>query len=419
MKKNQAILLAVAALASGNAFAGGFEKNVTWSGKYVGIGGAAVSRVEGSESLYFNPAGLASKRGENGDVTLNFSPTFAKFKGSFVPGRQEESDKSFIPVGGATASYQIMDRLSVGVGYYVSGGTSATYENVALTGFTITPELKSELALTELAVGLGYEVLPGLRIGAAWRMLNVSGDFFFANVTGNPLTSSYSKIEDIKDTKYNGFKVGAQYQNADKTWGVGVMFRNGVNFNADMRRSVYTVAGTAVPGVPAADGTIRSSFPWQASVGANYSITEAWHLHGEFTHTDYNHNGKIDYTGTGAVSIPLAWKDQQNYRLGVEYTGFENLALRAGYVFTSQVVPNGNANPTFSTPGNGHTVTIGAGRSFLEGNVLDVNIAAEHSWATSDNLAAVAANLPATSGVAGGEYSSSSWAAHLGAAYKF
>lgn len=406
MKKNQAILLAVAALASGNAFAGGFEKNVTWSGKYVGIGGAAVSRVEGSESLYFNPAGLASKRGENGDVTLNFSPTFAKFKGSFVPGRQEESDKSFIPVGGATASYQIMDRLSVGVGYYVSGGTSATYENVTIPGFAFTPELKSELALTELAVGLGYEVLPGLRLGAAWRMLNVSGDFFFAGAT------SYTKIEDIKDTKYNGFKVGAQYQNADKTWGVGVMFRNGVNFNADMRRSVVTAANT--PAVAAADGTIRSSFPWQASVGANYSITEAWHLHGEFTHTDYNHNGKIDYTGTGAVSIPLNWKDQQNYRLGVEYTGFENLALRGGYVFTSQVVPNGNANPTFSTPGNGHTVTLGAGRSFLEGNVLDVNIAAEHSWATSDALPAVAA-----AGVAGGEYSSSSWAAHLGAAYKF
>ena len=405
MKKNQAILLAVAALASGNAFAGGFEKNVTWSGKYVGIGGAAVSRVEGSESLYFNPAGLASKRGENGDVTLNFSPTFAKFKGPFVAGRQEESDKSFIPVGGATASYQIMDRLSVGVGYYVSGGTSATYESVNLTGVPViggtTPELKSELALTELAVGLGYEVLPGLRLGAAWRMLNVNGDFFFA------APGAYTKIEDIKDTKYNGFKVGAQYQNTDKTWGVGVMFRNGVNFNADMRRSV---SGGAT--IPATDGTIRSSFPWQAAIGANYSITEAWHLHGEFTHTDYDHNGKIDYTGAGAVSIPLNWKDQQNYRLGVEYTGFENLALRAGYVFTSQVVPDGNANATFSTPGNGHTVTIGAGRSFLEGNVLDVNVAAEHSWASADIAANTGASVP-------GEYSSSSWAAHLGAAYKF
>jgi long-chain fatty acid transport protein len=407
MKKNQAILLAVAALVGGNAYAGGFEKNVTWSGKYVGIGGAAVSRVEGSESLYFNPAGLASKRGENGDVTLNFSPTFAKFKGSFVAGRQEETDKSFVPVGGVTASYQIIDRLSVGVGYYVSGGTSATYESVALGGtYNFNPELKSELALTELAVGLGYEVLPGLRIGAAWRMLNVGGDFFFAT------PASYTKIEDIKDTKYNGFKVGAQYSNEAKTWGVGVMFRNGVNFNADMRRSVTSPTGTTL--VPAADGTIRSSFPWQASIGGNVNITEFWHLHGEFTHTDYDHNRKIDYTGASAVSIPLNWRDQQNYRLGVEYTGFENLALRGGYVFTSQVVPDGNANATFSTPGNGHTITLGAGRSFLEGNVLDVNIAAEHSWATSDNLPAVAA-----AGVAGGEYSSSSWAAHLGAAYKF
>ncbi|RYZ96382.1 MAG: hypothetical protein EOP11_23560, partial [Proteobacteria bacterium] len=78
---NKVVLLAVAALVGGNAYAGGFEKNLSWSGKYAGIGGAAVSIVEGSESLYFNPAGLASKRGANGDVSLNFSPTFVKFKG--------------------------------------------------------------------------------------------------------------------------------------------------------------------------------------------------------------------------------------------------------------------------------------------------------------------------------------------------
>lgn len=412
--KHQVILAAVAALVGTNAYAGGFEKNVTWSGKYVGIGGAAVSRVEGSESIYFNPAGLASKRGEHGDVSLNFSPTFAKYKGAFsyATRAQEESDKSFIPVGGVTASYQLIDRLSVGVGYYVSGGTSAVFENVDVGtpfGFTI-PELKSELALTELAVGLGYEVLPGLRIGAAWRMLNVGGDFFFAANSGNPATSAYTKIEDIKATKYNGFKVGAQYSNPDKTWGVGATFRNGVTFAADMRRTVFAVNNSVA--VPAADGTITSTFPWQASIGGNYSLTDAWHLHAEFTHTDYDHNRRIEYTGTNAVAIPLNWKDQQNYKLGVEYTGIENLALRAGYVLTTQVVPNGTANATFSSPGKGHTVALGAGRSFLN-EVLDVNVAAEHSWASGD---VAQGTYPAP---VGGEYASSSWAAHLGAAYKF
>jgi len=409
MKMNQAILLAVAALVGGNAYAGGFEKNVTWSGKYVGIGGAAVSRVEGSESLYFNPAGLASKRGENGDVSLNFSPTFVKFKGAFVAGRQEESDKSFVPVGGATASYQLMDRLSVGVGYYVSGGTSAVYEGVNVGFPSFTPELKSQLALTELAVGLGYEVLPGLRVGAAWRMLHVGGDFFLANAA---LPNPYQQISDISKTKYDGFKVGAQYNNEAKTWGVGIVFRNGVNFNADMNQSQFSLAGAQVGTTTA--GTIRSSFPWQASIGGNINVTEFWHLHGEFTHTDYDHNQKIDVVGPQPIIVALNWNDQQNYKLGVEYTGLENLALRAGYVLTTQVVPDGRANPTFSTPATGHTIALGAGRSFLEGNRLDVNVAAEHSWASSDALPAVAAN-----GVAGGEYSSSSWAAHLGAAYKF
>ncbi|RYG58543.1 hypothetical protein EON80_26915, partial [bacterium] len=363
-----------------------------------------VSIVEGSESLYFNPAGLASKRGANGDVSLNFSPTFVKFKGPFVAGRQEESDKSFVPVGGVTASYQLIDRLSVGLGYFVSGGTSASYDAVNVGFPAFNPDLKSELALTELSLGLGYEVIPGLRVGAAWRMLNVNGEFFTV------LGTNQSKIEDIKDTKFNGFKVGAQYQAPEKTWGVGIVFRNGVNFTADMnstgRSGITGTSGAATP------GTIASSFPWQASIGGNYSITEAWHVHGEFTHTDYNHNGKIDITGASNISLPLNWKDQQNYKLGLEYNGIENLALRAGYVLTTQVVPDATANPTFSTPGTGHTVTIGAGRSFLENNVLDVNVAAEHSWANGD-VAQAGANTNY------GEYSSSSWTAHLGAAYKF
>ena len=405
--KHQVILAAVAALVGTNAYAGGFEKNVTWSGKYVGIGGAAVSAVEGSESLYFNPSGLAVKRGANGDVTLNFSPTFAKYKGPFnaTTRVQEETDKSFIPVGGLTASYELMERLSVGVGYYVSGGTNAVYENVNVGFPTFTPEIKSELALTEASVGLGYEVLPGLRIGAAWRVLMVNGDFFFPR----PAASDYVKIEDIKKTKYNGFKLGAQYEGADKRWAVGATFRNGVNFAADMKQTVFNALGTA--GTPAT-GTISSSFPWQAAIGGNYGITDDLWIHLEFVHTDYNHNGAIDITnGTAPFQLVTTWKDQQNYRLGFEYKGIENLPLRAGYVYTTQVVPDARANATFSSPGVGHTVALGAGRSFLENNALDINVAAEHSWAKGD-VAGVTTAVP-------GEYSSSSWAAHLGAAYKF
>jgi long-subunit fatty acid transport protein len=417
MKISQkSLLLAIAALSAGSAQAGGLEKTVSWSGKYVGVGGAASSWVTGSESLYFNPAGLSMKTGEHGDVSLNLSPTLTGFKGPVSATSGEQSSKTgFSPVGGLLASYHLNDQLGLGVGYYVVGGTNAEYDTFNSTNGTAVT-LKSKLSISELAIGAGYEVMPGLRLGASWRILHVGGDLNTAGVTG-PASRAYFEESDIKKTRLNGFKVGAQYQGTEKKWGLGATYRNNVNFNADASQRATSL--TAAPAPATSEGTLSAALPWQATLGGFYQIDNAWRAHLEYVFTDYSKISAINITGATNGVLPVRWKDQSNYKVGVEYFGVPALTLRAGYVYTTPVVPAGTASPTFSSPGSGHTFAIGAGK-VLADNIFELNAALEYSMAKGSVAAADQSNGgTALASPNIGDYKSHSWGLHLTGNYNF
>jgi len=422
--KKYIYLVAAIAIASLQieAQAAGFEKNVVWSGKYVGLGGAASSSVSGSEALYFNPAGLAAFQ-NNGDISLNLSPTFGHYSGPMVSASViEESDKAFSPIGGVMAAYKITEKLGVGTGFYVSGGTKAIFENVNLSAATgasnlqLSPEIQSALMITEFALGAGYELIPGLRLGAAWRIVRVGGDFYTASAGTTPAANfTYVRIADVKDTRYSGFKLGAQYEAPSKAWGIGTYFRNNVNFNAAGTSSgqFALFSGTTPTTLAGGATTITSSFPWQAALGGHFSMTESMRLYLEFTHTDYSRVQTLVISGpigTGRIpNVTTNWRDQNNFRLGLECTELAGWALRAGYVYTTQVVPNQRAVASFSSPGVGHTIALGTGTSFL-GEALELNGSLEYSFAKGTGAAPTAIAA---------EYKTSAYAAHLGTAYKF
>ena len=413
------IVLVVLALLGARAEAAGFEKNVLWSGKHVGIGGAAASSVAGSEALLYNPAGLAQAPGM-GDVAVNFSPTFGHFKGPIaVATTLEESDESFSPVGGLTASYNISDRFGIGLGYFVTGGTKAVFEDVALTGVTgasgvrLAPKIQSVLSVTEFSVGAAYELVPGLSLGAAWRTVRVNGEFYTASAGTTPAPNfTYVRIDDMKDTRYDGFRVGAQLNPAGAKWGVGATYRNNVDFEGAGTSSgqfaLFSGTTTDLSGGPT---TLTSSFPWQASLGAHYDIMDELRAHLEFTHTNYSRvrtlliSGPI---GTGRIpSVSTNWRDQNNYRLGFTYSGLQDMKLRAGYVLTTKVVPNQAARATFSSPASGHTVTAGAGFGLMQSLSLDG--ALEYSFSKGKGESPVLA----------ADYSTTAYVFHLGTTYSF
>ena len=108
-----------------------YEAVYLWNAEYAGNGGAAVSSVDDSSALYFNPAGLAFA--QKNDIALHISPLL-----TWVDGPAEGSDSYkkgktlFSPIGGGTGLYHINDRLTLGYGMYAVGGLAALYKDVTL-----------------------------------------------------------------------------------------------------------------------------------------------------------------------------------------------------------------------------------------------------------------------------------------------
>jgi hypothetical protein len=389
------------------------------------MAGAVVGSTSGAEALYFNPAGLveSSRRGE---LSVNFSPTLSQFSGSNPYSQQGSISGSnrFSPVGGILASIRPMPRLGIGVGYYVSGGNAAKFENLDYSANnvefdTLKPTVETSLAITETAIGAGYEILPGLRIGASWRMVKVSGKFSTTKVTN--LTLAQINVDNISATRFNAWKLGAQYEEPHHRWGLGAAVRTSVKFNARGDTSGSYELSTAAGGT--AQGTkdlgtgsaeLGNTFPLQIAIGGWTRATELFRLGWEYNYTNYSVDREIAINGkvgaTSLTNIPQHWRNMHVIRLGGEYTGTW-LPLRFGYSYTSQVTPSDYARSTFASPGPGHSITFGTG--MILSNQIDLDGALEYAFASGTG------HNDSGETTSDMDFKSHAYAAHLSAKYHF
>jgi long-chain fatty acid transport protein len=429
---------AVAALSSSQAFAAGFEKALFWDAHYSGIAGAAQSSVVGPQALFWNPAGLAGTEGMQ--LNGNFSPTLAKFNGNVPnvtnvlenptgPGpftSPVSSSTGFDPVGAVFASYQVNDKITAGIGYYVVGGTKASYSDVSsnlnFPGNVITPiPLQGNLAITELGLGGGYEVLPGLKIGATYRITFFKADLddaFVGNGTGGTtLGSLYSlQYSGLSKTTFGGVKLGVEYDPKDSPWGVGLTWRNRVNATATTGSTtlVSQPLGHGPATTATGAGSAGLSLPMRFDAAAHYTFMPAWTGFLGYSFTNLSQNRYIGEEfdgGAGLVNtLPLNWSNQHNLRFALEYAGIQDWIVRGGYVWTNQVTPNGTALPILAAPGTGNTFVLGTGHKLS--SMLSADAAFEYD---RDSGTVAQSDIPAGSRTGSGDYSAKDYVLHLSA----
>lgn len=412
----QVAAIAVFALCSSvAAYGAGFEKSVFWSGKWSGVAGAATAGVSGAESLYFNPGGLTA--GGKSNASLNISPTFSQFKAPFTGAGEVEGKRQFSPPFGALASYKLSDKLALGLGAYVGGGSKAVFENVNNVELL---DFKTDLTLTELAFGAAYEITSGLRIGAAWRVSMAS-----ASLTQGGATPVVNQVQynDLKKTKFDGFRVGAQYTGTG--WGLGASYRSKTTLDLEGTAQVDAPA-VAVNGATGT-ATFTTELPQQIALGVWFDAMSKLRTYLDYSLTEYSKVNRIAI-GVTSTTIPgtflnsmnaglnTGWRNQHVARIGFECTDITDVPLRFGYAYTSQVTPSERVSPTFSSPGNGNDITLGAGYKISE--ALSFNGALNYSFASGES-AATTLPVSGSTGAAAGKYSTNAYIAHLGVDYSF
>ncbi len=425
----KACLLAGGGILAARVEATGYEKVVLWSGKYSALGGAAASSVQGPQALYFNPAGLGGI--ESPEVSLQVSPTWVQFKGPALQANIQDKGKNIVfPLGGAFVSYPLNERLGLGLGFYVAGGSASKYTGLDPTklnaGFDNIGKLENsvKLEITEASLGVGYKLNKNLKVGMAWRSLFVRAAFKSVEATNLVITNL--DLSGLKQNKYNGFRFGTQFRPDSGNWGLGLSLRSAVTFNVkgnSSGRYEYTSAVAAATGVSSAGDitggkvAVKNTFPLQASIGGDFKFTDNWTFFPEYTFSQYSVDDHLEIDGRITVgstvseipSIDQKWQDSHGFRLGNEYQLSENLVLRGAYALTTNATRKTTALAVLATPGIGHTFAVGAGLPQLSEN-LSLDTAIEYS---------IAKATIGPGGARQGKYQSRAYAVHLGADYRF
>jgi long-subunit fatty acid transport protein len=298
-------------------------------------------------------------------------------------------------------------------------------------------QTKTDLKVTEFSAGVGGQLTPNFRVGAAWRLVNVSADMAFLSETnlGGDSVLLNLQAKGLTAQAADAFRLGAQYESTDKSWGLGAMYRSEVFFRAQGKsggQREFRTGGTratagfsGVAQMTEGNVQIQSTFPQQLNVGGFYGDVGKWKVLGEYSWTQYSVNDILDVSGEVGVpnllgtiatvsnslntaDLELKWNDQHLYRLGFEKYCEDNLTLRAGFAYTTIVTPDFRAKQTFSTPGAVKAVSLGAGKTF---GSWDHNLAGEYTWvsATGSNV------LDSTEGT----FSSNAYTFHWGSTYRF
>jgi long-subunit fatty acid transport protein len=426
------VVLIASWVASSLAQASGFEKTNVVSARYTGIGSAAVSSVEGSESIIFNPAGLARAKGL--ELTLDSALGLAKTSAPLISNGTSpttgaspvDSKLSVIPIAATAISYSLTDRLSFGGGLSVSGGAGADYGPVDFgpSFAALSPELNSKFGILEALIGAGYEPLDGLRLGATWRILIIKADSKSgALLDANTLLAL--QFTDASGVSYNGFRFGAQYSPKDSSWGLGATVRTPVDFKATGQSSGSLAVSNSSTVVPVSGGevTLASTFPLQIALGAHEELMPKLRIFQEYSFTRNSSISGLNTSGTALTipgasapipvetfSTPLHWHNMHQLRLGAEMQATEDWTLRGGYVLSSQVIPDNEANPFFAPPGIRHTFTAGASKQLTSRTRLDGALEFETSSGTASG-----SSFPSLDG----SYRYHVFAFYLGAAHAF
>lgn len=382
-----------------------FPENGT---EQLGRAGAWTARASGPLATYFNPAGLAGqksavqatlnliwqencfeRRTPSGDVAQAFRRTYAPKVCN------TDSDNPY-PNSQLALSWRVTDKL--GLGFAVLGPSTRgrfSYPELAegtrTQGQTVINEpvpapqrylmISDDLFVAWPQIGIGYEVLPDLRLGASfiWGVASLELSSYAAGMA-QPATGGVDAFEQdvradlkVKDWFVPGFTLGAMYS-PSRYLDVGAWYHWSDDIKAKgdavIKGPMYTAAGKANTDltVNETDGAgVTAPWPMEVRVGFRFHVpresaaasdvrdplaTDLFDIELDLSWTNNSHFDDLGVTfpsGTAIAldtiqvtmpedaSVPHRWKDSFGVRLASDVVVVPNtLSVRAGAFYESE-----------------------------------------------------------------------------------
>ncbi|MBN1945966.1 MAG: outer membrane protein transport protein [Bradymonadales bacterium] len=345
------ILIALT-LTSASALAGGpvlYEQGAAAMGQ----SSAVVARPDDPTAIFYNPAGLAWQEGVG--ITAGGTFLLPTFSHTFEDNTVDAISKTYFTPN-LFVSYRVHDQVSIGLGAFSLFGLGVEWprdwvgREVALyselTTFTINPCVVYR-PLDWLAIGAGFDTsFVSLEIR---QLLNSGWELWDVHLGG--ATVGFGGNAGILVKPLDWLSIGASYRSAMPLSATGrADFDVHPSFQANLPDQEITTDIT-LPHL------IVPALAFRPIEGLSFEVDAEIVLWSSFDEL------RIKFDSGMEQATDFSWRDVVNIRAGVEYVVPDiDLAVRAGYVYDMNAVPDRTLNPLLPDA-NRHDISGGLGYS--------------------------------------------------------
>jgi long-chain fatty acid transport protein len=346
-----AAVLGCSLLAAGPGYASGFALYEAGA-RSSALAGAVVARADDLSAIFYNPAGLVQLPGFHlmaGFTTFIPRAEIVTHLGPVATTNQMQSGVIFAPH--FFTSYQVSERVWLGLGLNSPFGLGVQY-NADWPGSSNI--IRATIKTLNLNPTLALKLTDYLSLGAGLDIM-----YFQLNLKRVlPLPMLGPQALDLQGGSWGlGFNLGILFKPWDYL-SFGLSYRSQVNQQVE-GQSRFRPFSAFDSG---SSGSII--LPDMIFAGIAVRPVQQWSVEGGIIWTHWELFKRLDVkfdNALGTLSEPKNWHNTWRGQLGVEYQALPWLALRAGYAFENEPMPDQYADYLVPSTDRRHNFTCGAG----------------------------------------------------------
>ncbi|MHA6249494.1 OmpP1/FadL family transporter [Pontibacter sp. CAU 1760] len=390
--KRKILALLGGTLLSATAMAGGYQVNLA-SQRQTGMGHTGTGLQTGTSSIFFNPGAMSFMRENGVTVGANLINSRIAYRAPEPSNTTALADNDFGTPFQLYGVFGVTEKLKLGLGVYTPFGSGVRWGNewsgryglaeIDLKAIYFQPTASYQIS-DKLGIGVGFVIASGgvdLK-----RVLPVQNQ--------NGMEGSI-QLDGGAETAY-GYNVGVFYQPIEQL-SLGLSYRSQVDIKVNEGDVTFSnIPAAAKASFP--DGTTFNAelpMPSTLSFGVGYQPTDRLTLAVDVSRVQWSAYEKLRFdfsqpvAGNASSESRRDYEDAMIYRIGGEYKVNGDLAVRAGAYYDQTPVQDGYLTPeTPDADSRGLSVGLGYNVSdliSLDASFLYINKAERTDTADKSN----------------------------------
>jgi long-chain fatty acid transport protein len=314
-------------------------------------GEAFVAQADDPSAIYYNPAGLTQVDGTQ--ISAGGYVTFRDIEFDGAAGTSAKLNDPAYTAHLYACTDLKLNQWRLGFGVNMPFGTSVDWGEDSPFVNSVT---ESEMLVLNYQPTLAYKINDHFAVGVGLNIYD--GTATLENLPLAPLFSA-AKLKFTGDGMAVGTTVGVLYK-LNQQHSFGATYRSPFRIEFD---GSAEVENSPLPGYGKSHAQAIIDFPQSAVVGYAFRPIEKLKLEVDVEWTDWDVLNDVRLeTGNALDGTTLAYRYNSSffYEVGAQYEFTENWAVRAGYIFSENSVPEETFSATVPD-GNRHIVSAGVG----------------------------------------------------------